>query len=117
MIVSSTLNTETSSALISKFLSFSKTSTFPFAKIFSSFLKYEIWSALIIIFFFSSLYSTPSVALRYKRDLLYSKFLAIIDIPSLVYASPPFFPLNRLPSSVISISVTLKLKISLEFKL
>ena len=69
------------------FLFWSKTNTFPLAKTISSFLKYEISSALIIKFFILSLSFTFFVALRVWSNLSYLKFSAVIEVPSSVYAS------------------------------
>ena len=85
---------------------------FPFVKKNSLFFKYVIFCDLIIIFSFSSIISTLPKAISMFLILSYSKFFAFITVPSSEVTVPPFFPINLLPSSIISNSVTSKLKIS-----
>ena len=114
IIFSWSLKYEILSALISIFFFKSLSSTFFSAIIISLFLEYKILFALIIIFFLLSLNSTLPSEINVVNILLYSKFSALIEIPSLVNALPPLIPLKMFPFWLISISVTSKLKISLE---
>ena len=81
---------------------------FPLVIIRSWFLKYLISSEKIWYLLISSSIITLPFAFKIFFDLLYMKLSALIRIPLSDIIFPLLFPLNILPSSRISISVTSK---------
>ena len=67
----------------------------------------------MILFFGSKILTFPE-EVKIFLILLYSKLFASIFVPSVEVAVPLFLPINMFPFSLISISVTSKLKLSLE---